>query len=69
MDIATKSAFRTVGPVTISTGFEDNGRRAIVDVAIRVDRLGPGEHAEDMMFELANLLVSHLEKRYHPTRK
>ncbi|MCC6737719.1 MAG: hypothetical protein IT452_01630 [Planctomycetia bacterium] len=69
MDIATKHAFRKVGAVTVSTGFQANGGEAVVEAVIRRDRLGPGDHLEDIQMELANLLVQALEKRYHPARK
>jgi hypothetical protein len=69
LDIATKHAYRKVGPVTISTGSQADGAEAIVEVVIRRDRLGPGDHLEDIQLELANLLVQALEKRYHPVKK
>lgn len=69
MDISTKQAYRKVGGVTISTGSRADGAEAIVEVVIRRDRLGPGDHLEDIQLELANLLVQALEKRYHPVKK
>lgn len=69
MDISTKQAYRKVGGVTVSTGSRADGAEAIVEVVIRRDRLGPGDHLEDIQLELANLLVQALEKRYHPLKK
>jgi len=69
LDNATRHAYKRVGPITISTGWQAGGGEAIVEVTIRPDRLGPGDHAEDIQMELANLLVQALEKRYHPLKK
>jgi len=66
LDTTTKHAFRTIGPFSVSTGHTADGSQATVEVTIRRDKLGQGNHAEDIQFELANLLVDALEKR---TRK
>lgn len=68
MDTSTKYVYRHIGPFTVLTGHQANGSQALVEVVIARDRLAPGNHAEDIQFELANLLVQALEKRYHPAR-
>ncbi|NUN47572.1 MAG: hypothetical protein HUU15_01915 [Candidatus Brocadiae bacterium] len=67
MDTNTKHAFRSVGPYTVSTGWREGGSQATVEVVIRRDRLGPGDHAEDIQLELARLITAALEKRYNRT--
>lgn len=69
MDTDSKLVYRNIGPIRISTGWQAKGAEATVEVVISRDRLGPGEHGEDIQMELANLLVQAIEKRYHPQKK
>ena len=69
MDTSSKYVFRNIGPYTVSTGWRAEGAEALVEVTIRRDKLGPGNHAEDIQMTLAGLLVEALEKRYNPPRK
>jgi hypothetical protein len=69
LDTATKHVYRTIGPYQVSTGHQANGTQALVEVVIRRDKLGMGDHAEDIQFELAGLLVKALEERYNPPKK
>jgi hypothetical protein len=65
LDTAIKHVYRGLGPYTVSTGWQANGTQATVEVVIRRDRLGPGDHAEDIQMELARLVTEALEKRYN----
>lgn len=68
LDTAVTYVYRNIGPFTVKTGWQANGAEALVEVVIRRDRMSPGNHAEDIQMELADMLVKALEPRVKPVK-